>query len=791
MNRFNGSVSILAMALAGVAQTAHAQATAGSSGGDDIIVTGTRDVGVTARASAAPIQVVSAATLKATGANNVFDALQASVPSLSGENFKQGRGEFTRSARLRGMSPNEVLVLVNGKRRHNSANVDPQEGPDVSSNPADLDMIPISAIDHVEVLTDGAAAQYGSDAVAGVINIILKHNSSGTSIYAGGGLTAKGDGAQGEGGVNTGLKLGSDGFVSLSLDYHFHGYENRNDINVTTIGTKTGPSKNKIDGSPLSNLVVGGFNLEKPLSPDVTFYAFGTAGYKYLSAYQNSRPDTKVPSVYPQGFTPIQINREVDGSLTAGLKGHKLAGFDWDVSGTYARDTLDLSIVDTINTGLLKAGLYSATFGKTGSERNDQTTINADLRRGFDVGLADPVNVAFGGEFRHEFYTLGAGDPVTYLLGGTQAAAGFPPQTVSPQSRNVEAAYIDVGVKPVHNWSVDVAGRFEHYGQAGVGSTVNGKLTTRYDFSPQFAVRGTIGTGFHAPTLAQSFYAITGVNPTSATLVAPPTSAGGVLIGAEPLKPEKSLNLSAGFVAELVHGLHLTVDAYQIKLKHRIITSQTYTGAPALAAAAANGIALDPTSTAFFSFFTNGVDTRTRGVDATLDYTSNFGDWGTVNWSLAANYNAVDITKAYAPSARLLANYPGTTNNLNPQVIEDIERSSPDYKVTAAAHWHIKKIDFTVRETRYGSTYQNTGNTSAITNFASIHIKPAFITDLDLVYHVNDDVSVDIGGNNVFDHLPPVLPMELRQGRGSDLYPAFTPWGISGGYYYAKLRLNF
>ncbi len=803
-NDFIGGTGAVAMALAAMPPSARAQDVrpAGQTDLDTVIVTGTRDPNMKARDSASPIQVVSVEQLQATGANNVFDALQDVLPSLSGENFLEGRGELTRSARLRGLNPGEVLVLVNGKRRHNTANVDYSEDPNVGSNPVDLDMIPLSLIDHVEVLLDGASAQYGSDAVSGVINIILKHTTLGSEAYAGGGRTHFGDGAQAMAGLSHSMPLGSDGFLDLSLDYHWHDFENRNDINIFTIGqvdkngVANGGVRNSIEGSPKSNLVTAGLNFEKPIG-DATVYGFATAGHKGLGAYQNNRPDSKAPFVYPDGFVPEVSDDETDGAITGGIKGTQLLGWDWDVSGTYGRDHHSIGIFDTVNTGLLKAGLYSPTSASLGTEDNSQAVLNADFRRGLDIGvLAAPLNIAAGAEFRYETFALGAGDPPSYELGGTQASTGFTPTDVTKTSRNIEAVYADLSGKLLPNWLIDVAGRFEDYSQTGVGSTVNGKFTTRYDFSPQFAIRGTVSNGFHAPTLAQSHYAATGVSPTSLTLQAPPTSPGGQLLGALPLKPETSTDVDFGFVLEPLPNLHMTLDFYQIQLDKRIINSAYISGPLALQAAAANGNSIEPNSgeKAFIAFFNNGVDTRTRGIDLTADYNTDFGNYGRVKWTLAGNYNDTTITKIYAPPAQLQAALVAAgspPSYVNQWVASDLTQSSPKSKVSLAAAWHIQKFDATVRETRYGQVVQNTGNTSAITNFANIDIKAAYITDLDAVYHLTDALSAEVGANNLFNKLPPVLPMALRQGRGSDLYPAFTPWGIAGGYYYGKITFKF
>ena len=784
-------VSTLALMIAGLPQVVYAAAAAAPTtddGGETIIVTGTRDVGVKAIDSPTPISVIGADTLEATGANNVFDAMKDIMPSFSaaGQNFDSS--EFIRAARLRGMNPGEVLVLVNGKRRHPTATVNADQSPDVTSNPTDLDMIPASLIDHIEVLEAGAAAQYGSDAVAGVINIILKTDSSTSDLYAGAGITTRGDGAQGNGGFNQGIAIGKDGYLNVSVDYRHTDFSNRNGINNRTIDTPY-PARNRIDGQPLSDLTTGGFNFDKPINSDIELYAFGTAGWRGAQAYENNRPSTKAPTYWPEGFFPRETLNEVDGAITGGAKGH-LMGWDWDLSATYGQDYDHDGVINTVNTGMIGAGLISPTGGTLQTYETTQTTVNFDVRRPFEVGLAGPLNVAAGLEFRHETYSIGAGDPGTYLYGGTQSESGATPTTAVDASRNVEAVYVDLSVKPVSKLTVDLAGRFENYSQEGVGSTEDGKLTTRYDFIPEFALRGTISDGFHAPTLAQSFFAVTNVTPNSLSLQAAPSSPGAALLGAVPLKPETSKDISFGLVAEPLPKLHFTADAYQIFLDHRIINSAAVGGPLALEAATLNGNSFTGAdASAYVAFFNNGVDTKTRGLDLTSDYKSDFGNFGTVKWSAGANFNTVAITNVYAVPAAMKAQ--GINSYINQSVATDLTKGNPINKITAAANWKWRDFDVTLRETRYGHTDENVGSTSAITPNANIYIKSAYITDVDIGYMITDALKLDIGGNNVFDHMSSELPYALRGGRGSNLYAAYTPWGIEGAYFYSRVSLVF
>jgi iron complex outermembrane receptor protein len=821
-------VSALALVIAGIPQVSRAAAaTAASDDADTIIVTGTRDVGVKALDSASPIQVIGGEALEATGATSALDAMRDVLPSFSVSAFNGDAGALIRAARLRGMNPNEVLVLVNGKRRHQAASIIPggsDQSADSGSNSTDLDMIPVSLIDHVEVLLDGAAAQYGSDAVAGVINIILKSASSGTNAVANAGITSRGDGGQAQVGGSQAATIFGNGFVDVSIDYRHHDFTNRNGINCRTekpscsgstagevniFGVTNGPIRNRIDGSPLSDIVNFGINAEKPITDDVTLYAFATFGRRSSQGYENNREDARAPFYWPDGFYPRLTLNEVDSSITGGVKGTKF-GWDWDVSATYGRDSDHFGLINSYNTGLSNPPTYAPhpglgldtnfTGGTLYGFDNEQTTVNADIRRSIPVSfLAGPLNVAAGAEFRYEQYVLDAGDPRTYIDGGTQSEAGLTPTDASNHNRKVEAVYADLSGKVIPKLTVDLAGRFENYDQVGVGSTEIGKLTSRYDVTPEFGIRGTVSTGFHAPTLAQSYFSETAVTPTFLSINAPPSSPGAALLGVKPLKPETSKDVSLGVVAEPAPRFHVTADVYQIFLDKQIIDGPGVGGATATQGAGLNGNPLPPGTAAQISAFSNAIDTRTRGLDISADYKTDFGKYGNVKWSLAANINNIAVTNEYQlpPLYRAALIAAGQAPSyLTPQIKTDVTKSSPANKLTLAATWNISQFQVTLRETRYGHADQTNdcgcSSGTAVTPFSNIYIKSAYITDVDLGYFVTDSIKFDIGGNNVFDVMPGHVPTVLQpSSRESTIYPYYTPWGLDGAYFYTRLSASF
>jgi len=777
------------------------------------IETGTRNVGVQAWQSTTPIQIVSAEQLAATGQNNVFDALMALAPSMSWSS-NYDLGNVVRSARMRGMGPDEVLVLIDGKRRHPTARLNSTPGtPDQGSNPVDLDLIPLAMIDHVEILLDGASAQYGSDAMAGVINFILKKPADhGTSLTVGTGRTSQGDGGQNNIDLAQGIGLGSNGALNVYIDYRHQDFAHR------TANFFGSDIANYSLDYPQISLLTGGFNLEKSLSQDIDFYAFATGAWRKGQTTENVRVtspfDPTVPSndiypagvtaIYPTEFIPRETLDEVDGALTVGIKGHHLIGWDWDLSVTYGRDNQNEGVIDDINAGQFASTGYSPTSFHIGNEYTSQFTTNLDLRQPFQTGFLNaPLNVAIGLEHRFETYAEAAGDSASYLRGGSAAFAGKAPADASESSRNVEAAYFDLSTRFTPQWAVDIAGRFEDYSDAGVGSNTSGKLSTRYEISPQWAVRGTVSNGFHAPTLAQSHFSDTVVYPPSVSsgspsisVQLPVSSPGGMLLGEPPLKPEKSTNLEIGLVASPLPKLNITLDAYRIALTNRIIDTGYIPGpgAPAsandlaLAALAANGNVITPGTLAEAQFFTNGVDTRTSGVDFSADYVESIGQSDKIKWTLDGNYNQTIITDVHTPAPTLVA--AGITY-INPEVTNDLTEATPQSRVSLAANYRTNSWDFNLRETRYGYSAYVSSFTEV--PYTKISIQPAFISDVNVGYLVTSNVKVSIGGNNVFNKLPPapVANAVDTDDRNGNRYPINTPWSNLGAFYYIKLAAWF
>ena len=827
------SHAALAIATLAVAQPARAQDAAGdapaaTAGGGEIIVTGTRASGVTAAESAAPIKVLGAEAIEHVGQPNLNQVLTQLVPSFTAEAFGGDTANLTLSARLRGLSPNHALVLVNGKRRHGTANLHVLGGPFQGAVAPDLDLIPPGAIGRIEVLEQGAAAQYGSDAIAGVINIILK-DQEGISGNVTAGQYYKGDGDTYSGSVTFGAKLGDGGFLDLTLFHRFHDFSQRGGvdpriynpdgtINTAAItgstaaitaqrlalvqaGLPNAPYTNRIIGDARSRLTTVFYNAGYDLG-GAQLYSFGSYGRRDASAYENYRQPWRVSrsrtlgmddeSIYYSrtGFSPREALKEDDYSLTGGLKG-EAGGFRWDISTTYGQDLGRLFTLDSanrtlfINTGATPPNFYD------GFLKASEWTNNLDLSKEIELGMAAPLTLAFGAEYRENRFTIGQGDFASTYFEGGQSYPGFLATDAGAHKRHNVAAYADVALMPVDGLKLDGAVRYEDYSDFGTKWTW--KATGRYDFSPAFALRGTVNTGFRAPSLLEQFYSATNVGPTTAYVQLPPNSDAAKLLGYQDLEPETSTNYSAGIVLRPVDRLTITIDAYQVKVKNRIVgtgsitglTSGSVTNQAVLDAIAAHGNVLDPyvlaVGDAGVNLFTNGADTRTRGVDATAAYTSDMGA-GRVVWTLSGNYNETKITRLridpslYAADARSI-----------------LEKGSPKYKVIAGALISLDAFSLNLRETLYGKTSQVVvigGQTP------TLEVGTAAITDLELGYDITKGLKLAIGANNLFNKKPETVPtgadgFPIDGGAVLDAPITLSPYGINGGYYYARLNFDF
>ncbi len=806
--------STLSMApalLAGYLLTPLAVAADSDAALDTVIVTGSRGSEVrTVTSSPAPIDVIDSSQLEKTGESSLRGALQKTLPSFSQRPSGTSNDSIARPYSLRGLNGSNVLVLVNGKRRHNSAVINLDSTAAYGTNPVDLDLIPISAIDHVEVLRDGASAQYGSDAIAGVINIILKQKDSGGSVSTQYGEYYKGDGGNLRQTLNQGLALGSDGgFFNYALDAKSVQTATRS-LDATGNLYFPGDPRNATadrevqkNGLPKIKALNLSYNAELPVSDDLALYSFSTFSKRDARGGQNyRRPNSTniIPEIYPDGTAPFYTLEETDFQAAVGGKG-EIAEWHWDLSSTFGRDKGQAGADETLNASL---GPTSPTRFDTYTNIFDQWTNNLDLTRAFDVGLVKPLQVSWGLEHRHERYKTESDDPLSYINGGyiypsgplagqpgsvgAQGAITLTPEDAGQLSRNSYASYLDLGVNPTEKLWLGVAARFEKYDDSS-GNTRSGKFSARYDFTPTFALRGTISNGFRAPSLSQSVYAQTAnqyttVNGISQFVEAKTVRVDSVLaraLGAEDLTPEKSRNFSLGLTWQPLPQASVTLDAYQIEIRDRIALTGFLYG---------NGVDQQLVANGFkpgyrIKYFTNAADTTTRGVDLVADYRVDYGQFGKVKYGVGVNYNKTEIDDIKETPSSLTA--AGNNLELFDRVAQGyLTVANPKTKLILSANWQIDRFTINAGVTRYDKVTALDANPNYDVTYGA-----KWLTDVEVAYALTDNFDVAVGANNLFDVRADNNAFPAGDVNGFPKFGSISPFDPYGGFWYTRIAYNF
>ncbi|WNL45437.1 TonB-dependent receptor [Dyella sp. BiH032] len=768
-----------------------------------VIVTGTRADNRTESSSLTPIDVVSAKVLQQTGTAELSTALARIIPSLT---FPRPAAADTadsqRPAQLRGLSPDQVLVLVNGKRWHPGAILLTNGVLGRGSQAVDLNTIPMAAIDHIEVLRDGASAQYGSDAIAGVINIVLKGGADGGAVELSGGQYSAGDGRQWQGSANFGLPLNNDqGWLRFTLQNGHQDYSNRAGPNRTRAWEGT----TQRFGDP----EVGDHNLflngQYKLGVSAELYAFGHVGKRDSTSpafFRNLANSNSVPSLYPNGYLPLENSDSLDQSLVFGVRGKTAGGWRWDVSANYGGNRVSYGTQNSVNRAFLHDFGYSPTSFHDGILSASQQAFDVDIAKEFSTGwLPNPVTLAFGAEYLRQAYKIDAGDLASYytgtsgVSGGAQGFGGFQPANAGSHSRHDVAEYISLETNLTDKLGSSLAVRHEDY--SDFGTTTSGALALRYDFTDRFALRGSASTGFRAPSLAQQYYSYVSSLYYGAgnslglpagiynTGIVPSTSPVARLLGGEPLKPEKSRNFTVGAVWNPIDALNLSVDLYQITIDNRIVLSSNLsTSKPAVQSyLAANGIT--GLNYSGIAYFTNAVNTRTRGVDLVTSYLFDLGNAGTLQTTLSYNYNKNKVTDVKANPAALDA------LGLNLKRIDRRDQyglladTTPRSKLILSGLYNIDRWSVSGTVTRYGKfTSYNSTNPALDQTFAS-----KWLLDLALNYNL-DRWTFTLGADNVFDTYPDrVIP--ANDNNGTLPYSVFSPFGFNGAYVYGKVAYRW
>jgi iron complex outermembrane recepter protein len=865
---------------ADVAQPQTAQAT--DDAGREIVVTGTRRLDRSVTDSASPVDVVSSAELTAAPTANMLDTLKNIVPSFFvGQNTISDASTFVRPPSLRGLPPDEVLVMLNGKRFNRSALVQTfaggESGLAFGSHGSDISSIPSIAIKNLQILREGATAQYGSDAIAGVLNYGLR-DDAGYELIGRYGQFYEGDGESKQIAGNVGFRFGDSAFVNVSGEWFDDNQTSRGETRpVAVVFAQENPSlADQLPHFPLPAQIWGNsptngykfvLNSGVEFTDNVEAYLFGNLAhneadqsFNFRSSLLGTRPfqafdgtntitinmggrsffqhpyyNTQCPtgnatcpaggyvldsntfflsSIYPAGFTPRFVGITDQAFGTVGVKGTN-GDFRWDLSTSLAKNQLELSMYNSTSPSYGAASQTSFEFGKLIQK---EWNGNLDVAYELQAGLASPITLSAGAEFRKETYKTTAGDeqsfgagpyasphplytetsPGVFALVGTStdcsavgavctaaespAASGFggtSPTYAGSSSEFSYGVYAGAEADVTEQLTLGAAARYEHYESFG-GTTVF-KLNGKYDFSDAFSIRGTVGTGFHAPSPGQNNVQnlttnfVGGVSLQQGTF--PVTSAVAQYFGAVPLKPAKATNYGLGFVFTPSNNSTLTVDAYNIKVRDRIFISRPFVvtaadivALPELASVGVDGVV---------QYFTNSFDTRTRGIDVVGTHRMDLAG-GDLNLTLAYNYNKTKVTK-FDPAS------------ISDAQIIDAERLAPSHRANLQAGWKHGDFGLSLTEHYYSSW-------RAEQDYPGQKFGSKFTTDVEVSYTFLDHVTVSVGAINLFDQYPdriaasPQNPIFLLTDSLADgqVYPRNGgPFGLNGGFWYTRIRVKY
>ena len=798
-------ITASSLAVTAASTSAFAQETPDATGSElrqsEVVVTGTRTANRTALETAVPVDVFPVEELTETGRVELNQILSTTVPSFNFNQTAINDGtDIIRPATLRGLSPDQTLVLVNGKRRHITALVNINGSVGRGSAAVDLNSIPTSAIGNVQVLRDGASAQYGSDAIAGVINVILREadHGGGVNIRYGAHVTdpeglnrSEVDGQTTNVGGWAGFGLGENGFLTVSGEYSLRQRSNRAGIDprqqfpddpAYAEAERSFDRLNHVYGNGRMENINFFLNSGYTLNNGVELYAFGGVQEREAESpgfYRRASDSRNVPEIYPGGFLPVIGGDVSDYSLGGGVRG-EAGGWDYDVSAVYGSNELDYSVTNSLNASL---GPDSQTSFDAGSLAFDQITLNADIVKTFDNLLPGETSLAFGAEYRDESFEIGAGEEASYIQGpfpaaaGSQVFPGFTPESEVDESRNAASVYGEVEWVPNEKTLISAAVRYEDY--SDFGDAVTGKLAGRYDFTDQVAVRGAVATGFRAPSLQQQYFTaistnfIDGVPFEVGTF--PATSPASVALGGGQLDAEESTSFSLGTVLTPTNNWFVTIDAYQINIDDQIFLTENLGGDEVDAVLANAGV----TGVQRVRFFQNGIETETKGVDIVTKYAFDFGTLGTLDASAAFNYSKTEVTHVpdnlVIPDLELFSR----SNRLT------LEESAPETKLILAGNYTYQQADFVLRATRFGEVLAPSNDPAN-----DFTLDADWIIDASVNFNVTDQFSVGVGADNLLDEYPTMTPDGLNF-NGIFPYSSRSPYGFAGRFLYMRASYNW
>lgn len=789
---------------------------------EEVMVAATRVIGKSATSvstpvhSTTPVTVISGAELAATGQSNVMQALAQLSPAITSPAVPGiGGNAFTQTMQLRGLSADETLILVNGHRRHIGANFNANAGPNWGTEPADIGLIPMSAIDHVEVITEGATALYGQDALAGAVNIVLKSDRHGGSVNFKNSGFYGGDGQGIDGTANMAFALGHQGgYLDLAAQivhqlpaFRNGDYKNSsrypNDMYYALPDGSTDPRSNRSrdvqrsNGLPKKTTETLSANMSVPVTDTINLYSTSTYGHRNVSvgqAYRSAADDLTVTALWPNGMQPYYLMEQNDFEVDNGFKGHNL-GFAWDAYVNYGKDMQSYDLKDTDNASY---GTASQTRFHTGSAASSELTAGFKASRNINVGfLSKPVGLEFGAEYRRDTFELGAGEYASYAAGGVPILtgpdagktaapgaathAGNPDYVAGKYTRDVFDGHANLDFFITPKWEWTIGGRTVAYHNYPVVST--GSIGTRYNFNKRWAIRANINTGYRPPTLGQTYYYYNSPQATYSTLSLPNNSQAAQALGAGKLKGEYSRSFTIGVDATPVDDWHVTGNLYYIAINDRLASTTTLGGSFVSQTLHANGMG----NATYASYYANPVNTNTWGGDLTTDYTLRTKLYGAFRFAFSVNFSDNEIRSYNSTPAVLQAN---GLSSYNAYAVAELIHSSPKNRETLSVNWTKGKWSVAVEEMRYGSSVFIAAP-NLPTNLWT-EIQPAFITNMEIGYKITPKWRVAIGADNLGNKYPTrVKAAAAASNNNLFKYPTSSAYGYFGGMYYVNTSINF